>query len=168
MNRHTADLTECFMKCLIFSDSHRQGLSLMERALSLHPDAEAVFFLGDGLSDLTELRDPRRTLFFVRGNCDFFVDTVGETEEVTLLGHKILYTHGHRYGAKGGEDALLALAIERGADLLLYGHTHKQSERSYSFGETRCILFNPGSAAEGDFGLLTLTEKDILFSHGHL
>lgn len=156
------------MKCLIFSDSHRRGLSRMERVLSMHPDAEVVFFLGDGLSDLSLLRDPRRTFFFVRGNCDFCSDGTEETAETVLFGHRIVYTHGHRYGAKSGEDALLALAIERGADLLLYGHTHRQSERCYRVGEEHCTLFNPGSIAEGDFGLLTLTEKDVLFSHGHI
>ena len=38
------------MKCLILSDSHG-NTSYLSRALSLHPDAEVVFFLGDGLSD---------------------------------------------------------------------------------------------------------------------
>ena len=38
------------MKCLCFSDSHGNSLGI-RRALNMHPDAEVVFFLGDGLSD---------------------------------------------------------------------------------------------------------------------
>ncbi len=37
------------MKCLVFSDSHG-NVSYMKKALRLHPDAEVVFFLGDGLA----------------------------------------------------------------------------------------------------------------------
>ena len=38
------------MKCLVFSDSHRNTRNMRE-ALLRNPDAEVVFFLGDGLSD---------------------------------------------------------------------------------------------------------------------
>jgi predicted phosphodiesterase len=38
------------MKCLVFSDSHGSSYGML-KALALHPDAEVVFFLGDGLSD---------------------------------------------------------------------------------------------------------------------
>ena len=155
------------MKCLVFSDSHRKGAPLMARVLAMHPDAEVVFFLGDGLSDLADLRDPGRTFFSVVGNCDFFTDGSPEVGEVTLLGKKIVYTHGHRYGAKYGEEGLLSLAYSRGADIVLYGHTHRQSERYENAGERRIALLNPGSIAEGDFGILTLTERDFLFSCGH-
>ena len=156
------------MKCLVFSDSHRRGASEMERVLDAHKDAEVVFFLGDGLSDLSDVRDGGRTFFTVAGNCDFFTDGTPEVGEVTLLGHKIVYTHGHRYGAKYGEEGLLSLALSRGAQVLLYGHTHRQSERYESVGEGCTALFNPGSIADGDFGILTLTERDVLFSCGHL
>jgi predicted phosphodiesterase len=47
----------------------------MREALSRHRDAEAVFFLGDGLSDIESFINAdlgKRTWFFVRGNCDYF------------------------------------------------------------------------------------------------
>lgn len=155
------------MKCLIFSDSHRRGTEAMARVLSMHPDAEVVFFLGDGLSDLAGLSDPGRMFFTVVGNCDFFTDGSPEVGETVLCGKKIVFTHGHRYGAKSGEEGLLSLAVSRDADILLYGHTHRQSERYECVGERRIALFNPGSIAEGDFGLLTLTDTGFLLSHGH-
>ena len=48
------------MKCLCFSDSHGTS-AYMRRALKMHPDAEVVFFLGDGLSDLEELTGEKVT-----------------------------------------------------------------------------------------------------------
>lgn len=38
------------LRALVLSDSHRDYYSL-ERVLRLHPEAEAVFFLGDGEDD---------------------------------------------------------------------------------------------------------------------
>ena len=38
------------MKCLVFSDSHGDSRNMRE-ALARNPDAEVVFFLGDGLYD---------------------------------------------------------------------------------------------------------------------
>ena len=43
------------MKCIIFSDSHGDCES-MNSALRKNRDAEAVFFLGDGLSDISEIK----------------------------------------------------------------------------------------------------------------
>ena len=39
------------MKCLVFSDSHRDARN-MRAALLHNPDAEVIFYLGDGLSDV--------------------------------------------------------------------------------------------------------------------
>jgi len=42
------------MKCLIFSDSHGNP-TYMKRAIAKNPDAEVIFFLGDGISDAESL-----------------------------------------------------------------------------------------------------------------
>ncbi len=116
------------MKCLIFSDSHGDITSL-DRAIRTHRDAEVIFFLGDGLSDLDALTLPKNMMVLaVRGNCDFsgvFAGSlVRKVEKITLMGKTIVLTHGDLYGAKYGEGGLLRLAIEEGADLVLFGHTH--------------------------------------------
>ena len=80
------------MKCLCFSDSHGSS-ELMRRALNMHRDTEAVFFLGDGLSDLAEIAVafPMIMFYSVRGNCDFSsaYSGVPKSDLVTLLGKKI-------------------------------------------------------------------------------
>ena len=165
------------MKCLIFSDSHGK-LYYMRQALSMHPDAEVVFFLGDGLSDADALaaEDTRRMWIAVCGNCDFYKMFKGryaeKVEEIALYGKKILLTHGDLYDAKWGEERLVYLAKERDADIILFGHTHRCMEKYLSCDdmsrEKPLYLFNPGSASgEGrSFGLLTIEENEILFSHG--
>ena len=157
------------MKCLVFSDSHGNPF-YMKRAIAKNPDAEVVFFLGDGLSDAeaAALNDCSRMWIAVRGNCDFcgiFRDrAVNKTEEITLLGKKIMLTHGDLYGVKGGLENISMAARSRGADIVLFGHTHIPYERY----EDGVYFFNPGSISQPhfSFGILTLTEGGVLLSHG--
>lgn len=165
------------MKALIFSDSHGSE-RCMRAALRMHRDAGVVFFLGDGLSDFERVADDDplpRTWLAVRGNCDFtstFRGTrVTKTGQITLEGHRIVYTHGDLFGVKYGLDGILRLAEEQSADLLLFGHTHRKLEH-YESTPHSCRFFNPGSAGDGydapSFGLLTLTENIVLLSHGEV
>ena len=161
------------MKCLCFSDSHGESM-FMRRALSMHRDCEVVFFLGDGLSDLKEIMPefPNIMFYSVRGNCDFssIHSDTQKTDFVMLMGKKIAITHGDLYGAKGGYGGLVALGIKNECDLVLFGHTHTPYEGYDS--ENELYLFNPGSISSsysgGSFGVVTLTDKDILLSHGRI
>lgn len=157
------------MKCLVFSDSHRDT-SNMRRALSLHPDAEVVFFLGDGVLDAHKVAegDNCRSWQVVSGNCDtvpIFKDGyVRSSDSITLEDKRIAFTHGHLVGAKGGFGGLLSFAKETGASIVLFGHTHEPTEKYFS--ESEVWLFNPGSIACGSYGIMTLTDGGVLFSHG--
>ena len=159
------------MKCLIFSDSHG-AVYKMERALNKHPDAEVVFFLGDGLSDADSLAafDNRKMWIVVRGNCDFRAFFLGrevsKTEEIILEGKRILATHGDIYDVKWGLEKLKSLARSRKADIVLFGHTHLPHEE-YVGGDMPFYLFNPGSLSRS-YGILSLSENTVLFSHGEL
>ena len=161
------------MKCLCFSDSHGDSYNI-RRALSMHPDAEVVFFLGDGLSDLEPfINDRKRAFLAVRGNWDTSAilgdNFVKNVDEITLLGHKIVFTHGNLHGVKQGLDGVISLAKERKADALLFGHTHIPLEKYLS--EEGIYLFNPGSIGGhrpvgASYGVINITEDGILFSHG--
>ncbi len=163
------------MKCLIFSDSHNYSYH-MSRALRLHKDAEIVFFLGDGLSDIDEVRYafPSVKFLAVRGNCDFRMvaldEIVQKTAEIEISGKRIVYTHGDLYGAKYGTAGLEKLARDKNADIVLFGHTHLPELKYFSDCEKPFYLFNPGSIGSraGMYGILTLTEgQEPLFSHGN-
>ena len=159
------------MKCLIFSDSHGDTY-YMRRAIDKNPDAEVIFFLGDGISDAeaVALGDSCRMWIAVRGNCDFTGffknQCLNKNEEITLEGKKIFLTHGDFYGVKGGLENLTAAARARGADIVLFGHTHAAKE-AYDDG---LYIFNPGSIGgyEHSFGVLNISGAGILLSHGRL
>ena len=180
------------MKCLIFSDSHGKA-EYMRRAMAKHPDAEAVFFLGDGLSDLELLAMGKNNIAFfaVRGNCDISPIALGREIEkldyVWLMNKKIVFTHGDLYSAKSTAVILKLLAQEKEVDILLFGHTHTPflsyiNPRDGCARETKAesceqqnlpkpfYLFNPGSIGSypASYGILTLTEGEPLFSHGRL
>ena len=160
------------MKCLVFSDSHGESF-YFKKALSLHPDAEVVFFLGDGLSDADIIAENEkgRMWIAVRGNCDFRNFFLGreveKSEEIEILGRKIALTHGDLYGVKGGTAGIEAFAEAGKADIVLFGHTHAPMNQ-YISSERPFYLFNPGSLHDypHSYGILTLTDNSVLFSHG--
>ena len=165
------------MKCLCFSDSHG-FVENMKRALRLHPDAEVVFFLGDGLADAEIAATCSKCAAWlpVRGNCDYsavaFGRTVEKTEAITLLGKRIVYTHGDLYGVKYGDGGILRLAETERADIVLFGHTHCPIERYIPAVGEGVYLFNPGSIGAhsydsgGSYGVINITEEGVSFSHG--
>jgi len=142
-------------------------------ALRLHSDADVVFFLGDGLDDIESLaaEDESKMWVAVRGNCDFSGvfrgKLVPKTEEITVGGYKIVLTHGDLYGVKGTTEQLSALACERGADVVLFGHTHLPYEAYISDAQKPHYLFNPGSISSynATYGIITL-DGGVLLSHG--
>ena len=161
-------------KFLIFSDTHG-SVALMELALERNPDVKGVFFLGDGIKDLNKIAEsyPSLEYYFVKGNCDLAAYFDPEVDEVYICGKRIMLTHGHIYGVKHGTDAIESAAISRGANILLYGHTHEREERyidKTDEGGGELYIFNPGSASSsysGSYGLLTLREgSPPLFSYG--
>lgn len=165
------------MKCLCFSDSH--GISVgMKRALSMHRDAEVVFFLGDGLVDFEELiYDRSRAWIAVRGNCDMSGilgdQMTKKTDSISLMGRRIILTHGDLYGVKYGFDGIKALAVDHNADIVLFGHTHQRLEKYIPTEDGGFYLFNPGSIGGGfgikpSYGVINITDSGILLSHGLL
>ena len=173
------------MKLLVLSDLHGRA-ERAEGVISLHRDAEAVLFLGDGLRELSELCTRMGiTPICVRGNCDFFSMLGGaDAPEERMLrfgDFKILMTHGHRQGVKHGTDTAIAYAVSRGADLLLYGHTHLAEEQYLPEGTelgglrlSRPLwVMKPGSLGEPrggapSYGLVQIRGSSLLLSHGQV
>ncbi len=154
------------MRALIFSDSHG-NLSPMLAAARLHPEAQAVFFLGDGLRDFERFCElsPGLITAAVSGNNDPFGGAPGELRH--RFGGKLLFMiHGHRYGVKRGIDAAVDAAVAAGADILLFGHTHVPLERT----ERGLYVLNPGSIGlpydgKPSYGILDVTSAGVsLFS----
>ena len=171
------------MKFLVISDVHGR-YERIGRLLSMHRDIDALMFLGDGLVDLERagVYEMGVSVFSVKGNCDWnsFLRSECIDEELVLNfeGYRFLLMHGHTRGVKHGMTNAIYAAIEREADILLFGHTHEAIEKylpaqsEYSL-EKPLRIFNPGSlGASGDgwgyFGLIEIRGKDILMSHGKI
>ncbi len=141
----------------------------------MHPDAEVIFFLGDGLAEVDVLsrEEPERFWIAVRGNCDFYSSfrngVAKKSERISLEGYSIVATHGDLWGVKYSDEGLLRLAEQTDADIVLFGHTHKPYAKYISEGEKSVYLFNPGSisVSAGSYGVMILG-KTPFFSHGEI
>lgn len=152
------------MKALVISDSH--GSYEKMRELFNESDCNAVIFLGDGLRDADRLYDISGPVpvYRVRGNCDMYAFDAFDEQMLSLCGKKIFITHGHRYGVKNGCGALLEAAKLKGADAVLFGHTHRQLYENTD----GIIIANPGSLANGKYAVLQTDGKNISFKFGDM
>lgn len=148
------------MRLLVVSDSHGRDWRL-RAALEAHPEINGWIHLGDGLREAFRLAEEfPAPLYAVRGNCDFWQPELPpELREETFGGKRVLFTHGHLYGVKYGLYRVTAAARERGADILLFGHTH-QPLNEYDNG---LYVLNPGSLGEaGTYALLDILPAGIM------
>lgn len=152
------------MKILVVSDTHRQHENLEQVIDRERPDK--IYHLGDGegCEDYVEAY-AGCPLEIVRGNCDFASTLPGEV--VLRVGaHVVMLTHGHYYSVANGTEQLLEAAKEKGADIVVYGHTHVPE----LFKEQDVTVMNPGSISyprQGDkipsYGVITMDEKGDIF-----
>ena len=157
------------MKMIVFSDSHGVSHS-MRSALQKNPDAQKIVFCGDGCREIMRLAPlyPEKELIAVRGNCDFsFGSDCGQYPLFVSFfcgDIRVAVLHGHTHNVKSSDEQLLQLA-KQGYALILHGHTHIPRIRYTDCGT---LLFNPGAAKDGSFGLITIQDGQILPSHGRI
>lgn len=161
---------------LILSDSHghvERINEVLERSSARH-----VIFLGDGLRDVDAARIASREVYAVRGNCDWCYDLPEEELEI-FDGCRVFFTHGHQYCVKRGIGAALGAAAACGADVLLYGHTHKVFEKTYPAGtvlgngttlQKQMLVICPGAIGDrpASFATLTIRPEGLLAGFGEL
>mgnify|MGYP002510977804 CR=1 FL=1 len=126
------------MKVLIVSDTHRKNENYIETVRRQHPDL--VVHCGDtgGSEDVLEAADC--PVKIVLGNNDFFSYLPRELDLV-IGPYRVWVTHGHNYYVNMGVENIKREAVARGADIVLFGHTHRPL---IDIGEN-IIAVNPGS-----------------------
>ena len=132
------------MKILVMSDSHGAKNLILEVVALESP--ELILHLGDRDKDCAdvEFEYPEIPLRSIRGNCDR--GSAGlDIDEFTIDGKRFFMTHGHLFGVKTGYSRIIDTAISRGADVLLFGHTHIPHYSVIS----NLVAINPGSIGEG-------------------
>lgn len=129
------------MKVLIVSDTHGREQNLAE-ALEQTGPIDQLIHLGDvegGAEHIRELAGDAPAAI-ISGNNDFFCDLPNE-RIFTLGGHRIFMTHGHGYFVHSGTLYLKREARKKGADIVMFGHTHKP----YIEEDNELLVLNPGS-----------------------
>lgn len=151
------------MRIVVLSDSHG-AVAPAEAAIAAQPDAEAVIFLGDGLRQFEDIPPlfPEKAFYMVAGNCDWG-GSYKNSDQITLAGKKIFFTHGHTCCVKYGLGYLMQSARAAGADIVLYGHTHVAGE----FYENGIYVMNPGSISQSrdgknSYGIIDITPAGIV------
>ena len=136
------------LRILVVSDTHG-NYQLLRQVVKEAGSVDLLIHAGDGSSDLTKLaRDfPALSLAAVAGNCDPFSTRPRELL-LNMGGQKIFLTHGDRYQVKWDLLRLSLEGQERGANLIVFGHTHSPLI-NYERG---ILLFNPGSLSRNNMG----------------
>lgn len=111
-------------KILVVSDTHRRNenfLKLMETMGAV----DRVIHCGDvEESEYVIEKAAGCPVTFVAGNNDFFSDLEME-EELQIGKYRVWVTHGHNYYVSMTNEILKQEAVDRGVDIVLFGHTHK-------------------------------------------
>jgi len=128
------------MKILIVSDTHGRESNL-EKVLKEVGPIDQMIHLGDvegGEDYIRSLTDA--PVAMVAGNNDYYTDLPGELI-IELGDYRALLTHGHYYYVSRGPERLMQIAMEKGVDIVMFGHTH----RPYLDQGPEMTVLNPGS-----------------------
>lgn len=130
------------MRILIVSDTHG-SIRNFDEVIEREKEIDVMLHLGDieGDEDYMEavLGCP---VYVVGGNNDFFSRLPNEID-IRIGKYKVFMTHGHGYHVSMDTRKLKQAARARGADIVMYGHTHRPDIDL----EDGVIAINPGSLA---------------------
>ena len=150
------------MKILVLSDSHSSRSFMRYCIESVKP--EQVIHLGDHYEDATVMAQEYPYIRFhqVPGNCDRYRMEQDAPDILCYCigGVKLFMTHGHRHGVKTDIGFLIADARQRGAQGVLFGHTH--SALCFQAEDGMWVL-NPGACGSwgGSAGILEICDNQI-------
>ena len=127
-------------KVLVISDTHGRTDNL-DKILPLVKPLDQLIHLGDVGRDVEYIEVIAECpCCFVSGNNDFY-STLPRERLIKLNGVPIFLTHGHYYYANSRKDFVRSAAMQRGARIALFGHTHVP----YLEEDDTILVANPGS-----------------------
>ena len=158
------------IKVLVFSDSHGKFRNIQEVIELNKSVCDLIVFLGDGISDIERVRDKYDIpCIIIKGNCDVFMSGEYTEESMIYIGDTLTFlSHGHKYGVKYSYGKIALEAYERGASLVLFGHTHRPIDEYLQVKDRNIKIFNPGSIKDGNFGVLETSGKVLISNIGKL
>lgn len=112
------------MRILIVSDTHRSDRNLREVLRKTAP-VDMLIHCGDVEGSEGYIEEIAGCpVYMVSGNNDFF-SSLPREQEFMVGGFKVWLTHGHNYYVYMSNEILKEEARARGANIVMYGHTHK-------------------------------------------
>ncbi len=117
------------MKILIVSDTHRRDGNLQEVIERTAP-FDMLIHLGDAEGSEDRIaawcreQNADCEVHMLLGNNDFF-SSLEREEEIMIGNYKAFLCHGHFYSVSVGYERLVDEARDRGAQIAMFGHTHK-------------------------------------------
>ncbi len=151
-------------KLLVISDSHGNQVKIEQALVKEHP-VDWIVHCGDGAGDLAPVRvPPGVNVIRVLGNVDTWRGYDYERQVIQEInGATVMAVHGDLFRVQDGFDQLVIEARLHRADLVLFGHTHVTTHR-----EGRPVLFNPGTASKGSYGVVFIEKGRMEFHHRRL
>lgn len=128
------------MKIVIVSDTHGNNKEVLVSILE-DEKPDLLIHLGDYVEDgekISKILEVPSVI--VKGNGDFR-SNYPEDRVIEVEGKKIFLTHGHRYDVRYSIDKIYYRALELGADIVLFGHSHI----ALNTWEDGILIMNPGS-----------------------
>ena len=127
-------------KVLVISDTHGRTDNL-DKILPLVKPLDQLIHLGDVGRDVEYIEVTAECpCCFVSGNNDFY-STLPKERLIKINGVPIFLTHGHYYFVNSRKDFVRSAAVQRGARIALFGHTHVP----YLEEDDTILVANPGS-----------------------
>lgn len=149
-------------KILVVSDTHRRITEVI--AFQEKDPHDMLFHLGDLVKDAKTLEKVLHIpVLCVRGNNDFAEYETPAQIVVPVYGKRFLLTHGHMERVGAGSAGVLALAKEEGANVALFGHTHRRFDRVID----GVHILNPGAVSSPRDGVRSLLSLTV-FESGNL
>ncbi|MET3697353.1 hypothetical protein SAMN05877753_105259 [Bacillus oleivorans] len=150
------------MKYIIVSDSH--GLTReLEQVVRAFPDVDGYIHCGD--SELNTDHPAILPYTAVNGNCDWNGNFPDE-QTIYKQTHRFFITHGHLYNVKTTLLNLHYKALEKGASIVCFGHSHLVGAEMID----GILYLNPGSLRlprgrkERTFMVLEIEDKQAVVS----
>lgn len=112
------------MKVVVVSDTHGYNGNLI-KVIEKEKPFDLLVHCGDLSMDIEELMGfVDCPVYACAGNNDFFYNLKQE-EMFQIYDKTVLLVHGHRQGVYNGVTNLLYKAIEKNAEIVMFGHTHE-------------------------------------------
>lgn len=146
------------MRFLIIGDTHvpdrAESIPEWVKDVVEDEDYDAILFTGDATeySVIHYLERHGRT-YAVRGNIDAI--ELPRFQIIEAEGHRIFLFHSTEVHPRGDPDQLLEYGRTAGADIVVFGHTHKRKAHIYK----NILFINPGTAT-GAWGGATNEEPE--------